>query len=208
MIDAFVEGVRSLGQACQLVIIAPMAMVVIAARGRWPVVAGAVAGVVLGGWVFAARWFVPSDTQLRLSAVFVALAVVALALARDDAAGSTRLAHLRRSMARTAPSAGAAVGAGVLVTQWWRPCVGEELGDILTLTPDDPWGQFPAVVGFMTAVSLPLVMIGLLFAAWRPGRSAASLASALGAGVGVVLAASVVVGQHGEIVGKLFEWSQ
>lgn len=208
MIDAFVEGVRSLGQACQLVILAPAAMLVIATRGRWEAVTGAVAGVVLGGWAFAARWIVPSDVQLRFSALVVGLLVVGAAFGRADVAGSSRTAHLRRWLGRASTMAVSAVVTGVLVTQWWRPCVGEELGEILTLTPDDPLGQLPAVVGFMTAVALPLVVIGLLFAAWRPEPRVGAAVGYAGAGVGLVLAASVVVGQHGEIVAKLFEWSQ
>jgi hypothetical protein len=49
VIDAFVEGVRSIDQVCNVVILAPLALTIVAANGRWQSVVWAVAGVLVGG---------------------------------------------------------------------------------------------------------------------------------------------------------------
>jgi len=200
MIDAFVEGVRSIVQVCHLVILAPVALSIVAARGRWLAVVGALAGVVLGGWFFAAGWFTPSDGMLRLSAVPLIAAVVVL--------GAPRLFG-RKEIIRSPVGVGALTGGvGLLVTQWWRPCVGEELGSILTNTPDQPWSQLLPTIGFMLGISLPLIAIGLAYVAWPPGPAAATRLGWAGCGLTAVLGVSVIAGQHGEIVSRLFQWSQ
>lgn len=209
MIDAFVEGVRSIVQACHLVIIAPVAMVIIAARGRWQAVAGAVAGVVIGGYVFVMRWLILTDAQLRLSALAVIAVLVVLLLPTlfrgDQPVWLKRLGAVVES-----PWAAAimAMMVGIVVTLWWRPCVGEALGDILTLAPNEPWGQLLPTIGFMLGIAIPLVVIGLVYAAAQPSNEIVSRLSIAAAGLGVLLAGSVVIGQHGEIVSRLFEWSQ
>lgn len=210
MIDAFVEAVRSLGQVCQLVILAPVGLTIVAARGRWSAVAGAVFGVVLGGWFFVTDRFGPiTDLELRITAVVLIVAVVALGFPqvfrRDRPAWSDELGS-----AVASPVGTAAITAlvGVTVTQWWRPCVGAELGSILTAAPDDPWGELLPTIGFMLGISLPLVVIGLVYAAWRPGATTARTLGWAGAALAIVLAISVIAGQHGEIVARLFEWSQ
>lgn len=206
MIDAFVEGARSIVQACHLVILVPVAMLVLAARGRWQATVGAVAGIVLGGWVFATRWLVLDDAQIRWSSLLVLLIAGGL--------GASFVVE-RRSPdfdPNTRPvvwGSAAAVGVGAFIaTTWWRPCVGSELGDILTNAPDQPWGQLLPAVGFMLGVSLPIVLLGLGLAAWQPGESATRRFAGAGTACGVVLAASVLAGQHGEIVATLFDWSQ
>ena len=200
MIDAFVEGVRSIGQACNLVILAPVALTIVAARGRWESVVGAVAGVLVGGWIFATGWITLSDALLRASAVLLIAAVVVLSaphLVGHD--------EIVRSPAAIGAISG---GVAVLVTQWWRPCVGEQLGSILTNAPDRPWSQVLPTTGFMLGISLPLVAIGLLYAAWPPGPVAAQRLGWIGCGLTVALGVSVIAGQHGEIVSRLFQWSQ
>ena len=200
MIDAFVEGVRSIVQVCHLVILAPVALSIVAARGRWQAVLGAVAGVVLGGWIFAAGWFTLSDAMLRLSAILLIAGVVAL--------GAPHIFG-REEIIRSPLGVGVLTGGvGLLVTQWWRPCVGEELGSILTNAPDQPWSQLLPTFGFMLGVSVPLIAIGLLYAAWPPGPVTATRLGWVGSGLTVVLGVSVIAGQHGEIVSRLFRWSQ
>jgi hypothetical protein len=200
VIDAFVEGVRSIGQVCHLVILAPVALTIVAARGRWESVVGAVAGVLLGGWIFAAGWVTMSDLFLRASALLLIAASVVL--------GAPRL-FARDEIVHSPLAIGAiSGGVAVLVTQWWRPCVGEELGSILTGAPDRPWSQLIPTLGFMLGISLPLIAIGLLYAAWPPGPVTATRLGWVGCGLTVVLGVSVMAGQHGEIVSRLFQWSQ
>jgi cytochrome c-type biogenesis protein len=200
MIDAFVEGVRSIVQACQLVILAPVAFTIVAARSRREAVAGAVTGAVLGGWIFATGWITLSDVALRVSALFLIVAIVVL--------GAPRLFR-RGEIVRSPVAIGALTGGvAVLVTQWWRPCIGEELGSILTDAPDRPWAQLPPTIGFMLGLSLPLIAIGLLYAAWPPPPPIAIRLGWIASGLTVVLGLSVIAGQHGEIVSRLFEWSR
>lgn len=210
MIDAFVEGVRSLGQACHLVITLPAALTIIAARGRWQAVTGAVFGVLLGGWIFTTNSIgAISDLQLRSSAVIVGAAVVAIGF--PTVFDRNRPRWLRSAGERITSPVGVSASAGaiaVIVVQWWRPCVGVALGSILTDAPGDPWGQLPATVGFMLGISVPLIVTGLVYAAGKPAHALSERAGWVGSGVTVVLALSVVAGQHGEIVSRLFQWSQ
>ena len=210
MTDAFVEGVRSIVQVCHLVILAPVALTIVAARGRWPAVAGAVFGVVLGGWLFVTNRFGSiTDTQLRVTAVLLIVAVAALGFPalfeRDRPAWARGVGEKIESPAGTFALAALVA---TMVTQWWRPCVGVELGSILTNGPTDPWGQFLPSAGFMIGIATPLVLIGLVYAAARPGVELSSKFAWLGSALTLVLATSVIAGQHGEIVSRLFQWSQ
>lgn len=200
MIDAFAEGVRSIVQVCHLVILAPVALTVVAARSRWESVAGAVTGVVFGGWIFATGWITFSDTTLRVSAVVLIVSVVVL--------GAPRLFG-RDEVVRSPAAIGAITGGvALVVTQWWRPCVGEQLGSILTHAPARPVSQLLPTIGFMLGISVPLVAIGLLHAAWPPAPPTAARLGSVGCGLAVVLGASVLAGRHGEIVSRLFAWSR
>ena len=213
MIDAFVEGVRSIVQACHLVILFPVAMLVIAGRARWQVVAGAVLGIVLGGWVFMTRWLVLDDTQIRWSSLIVIGATAFVGLGFVVARRGSPTADDGGPV--TAPFTGGPwVSGGItavvafIVTTWWRPCVGEQLGDILTRAPDDPWGQLLPSIGFMLGVATPIVLLGAAIAAWEPSARTGDRLAIGTTAIGVVLGLSVLAGRHGEIVATLFDWSQ
>ncbi len=205
MIDAFVEGARSVVQVCHLVILLPVAMFVLAGRARWYLVAGAVGGILAGGWLFMTRWLVLDDAQIRWSSLLVIVGTVATAIwfARD---AQTPSPGTNVWLAPVASVSAALVA--IVVTAWWRPCVGTELGDLLTRAPDDPGGQLLPSLAFMLGISLPIVVIGLAIAAWEPSATILRNTSVATASIAVVLAGSVLVGQHGEIVARLFEWSQ
>jgi hypothetical protein len=210
MIDAFIEGARSIVQVCHMVILAPVALTIVAARGRWQAVTGAVIGVVLGGWFFVTNRFgVITDTQLRVTAALLIAAVLMLgvpSLFRRD--NPPWLEGLGDKIQSPAAAAGISGAVGVMVTQWWRPCVGVELGSMLTNAPLDPWGQLLPTVGFMLGISIPLVVLGLIYTAWNPDVERATKVGWVGSGLCVVLGVSVIAGQHGEIVSRLFQWSQ
>ena len=210
MIDAFVEGVRSIVQVCHLVILAPVACTIIAARGRWTAVAGAVFGVVLGGWLFVTNRFGSiTDTQLRVTAILLIIVVVALgfpALFRRDRPSWLR--DVGDKIQSPAGTFAVSTLVATMVTQWWRPCVGVELGSILTNGPRDPWGQLLPTVGFMIGIATPLVLIGLAYAVGRPDVEFSTKLAWLGSALTLALAASVIAGQHGELVSRLFQWSQ
>lgn len=210
MIDAFVEGVRSIVQVCHLVILAPVALTIVSARGRGSAVAGSIVGVVIGGWFFVTNRFgAITDTELRVTATILIIAVVALGFA-GRLEGDERAWRRHVAEAIQSPGGTFAVSAlvGIMVTQWWRPCVGVELGSILTNGPGDPWGQFLPAAGFMFGVATPLLLLGLVYAAAKPGPEIATRLAWAGAGATILLASSVIAGQHGEIVARLFQWSQ
>ena len=210
MIDAFIEGVRSTRQVCHLVVLAPVALTIIAARGRWSAVAGAIAGVVIGGWFFVTNRFGNiTDTELRVTATIMILLVVGIAVpqlfAREKPEWLERTGNVVQSPAGVGFAAGAVA---LMVTQWWRPCVGVELGSILTNGPRDPWGQFLPSLGFMLGIAVPLLVIGLIYAATNASERRTQPLAWAGTALAGVLGLSVIAGQHGEIVAKLFQWSQ
>ena len=210
MIDPFVEGVRSIGQVCHLVILAPVALTIVAARGRWQAVAGAVAGVVVGGWFFVTNRFGNiTDTELRVTAGFLIAAIVLIGFPvlfqRDRPAWFRGVGERVQSPVATF---GISALVAILVAQWWRPCVGVELGSILTNGPGDPWGELLPSIGFMLGIATPLIMLGLLYVAAKPGIELSTKLAWAGSALTVVLAMSVIAGQHGEIVSRLFQWSQ
>lgn len=210
MIDAFVEGVRSIVQVCHLVILAPVGLTIVVARGRWQAVAGAVLGVVVGGWVFVTNRFGSvTDTQLRATASILIVAVVLLGFPRLFDRDHPRWMRAAGDRVRSPVAAfGVSALVAAMVTQWWRPCVGVELGTILTNGPNDPWGQLLPSSAFMIGIAAPLVLIGLAYAAIRPTNEVSTRLGWVGAGLTIVLAMSVIAGQHGEIVSRLFRWSQ
>ncbi len=210
MIDAFVEGVRSIVQVCHLVILAPVALTIVAARGRWHAVTGAVAGVVLGGWFFVTNRFGNiTDIQLRVTASILIAAVVLVgfpALFHRD--NPTWLRALGARIQSPVATFGISALVATMVAQWWRPCVGVELGSILTNGPGDPWGQLLPSASFMFGIATPLILLGLVYAAAKPAVEVSTKLAWVGSAFTIVLAASVIAGQHGEIVSRLFQWSQ
>ncbi len=210
MIDAFVEAVRSLVQLCQLVILFPLALTVLAARARWSGVLGAVGGLVVGGWLFVTNRFGSiTETELRLSAALVA--VISLLLGFEDLTDRERpswwprIADWVRSPGGTAALCGLVA---MIVTQWWRPCVGVQLGKILTEAPGDPLGALAPSTAYFLGLSLPLVAIGLLAVAAAPGSGVGRTVARVAAVANVALAGAVIAGQHDAIVSRLFQWSQ
>ncbi len=197
-VEAFAEGLRSIGQPCSFVVILPPVGAVLVGRGRWPVAAGALAGGVVGGWLFAGRWLVLGDVGIRLSAALVLLAIGAIA------AGPTRRgAPLRR------PSVGAAAGGAVAAAAvlWWRPCVGDALGRILTGFPDDPGGQALPMAAFVVGLLLPVVVTALLLGLLDRRSALLDAAGFAGAVPLAVLALAVLGGAHEELVSQLVRWT-
>ena len=210
MIDAFVEGVRSIVQVCHLVILVPVALTIVAGRGRWTAVVGSVSGVVLGGWFFVTNRFGNiTETELRVTATILIVAVVLLALPATIEPDRPSWLRTAGATARS-PIATFVIAllVSTMVVQWWRPCVGVELGSILTNGPRDPWGQLLPSTGFMLGIAMPLILLGLAYAAARPGVELSTKLAWVGSALTVALAASVIAGQHGEIVSRLFQWSQ
>jgi len=199
LLETFAEGVRSVGRPCSLVVVVPPVGVVLAGRGRWPVVAGTLTGGILGGWLFAGGWLVLEDREVRLSAglVLVAIAVIGLG-------GRTPWPRLLTAPATRAAAAGVA---SVVAVLWWRPCVGDRLGRVLTTFPEDPWGQLAPMAAFVLGLLLPVgVAAALVGTLDRHPRflTGAGLVGAMGVSV---LASAVLVGAHEQLVSQLVRWT-
>lgn len=115
----------------------PGVVAILAGRARWPVVMAAVLATLAGMWWRAAGNGAIDGPWSNVLGLLL---------------GGGLLAGWRRP--RLMPVVGAVFGiAGAL---WWQPCVGRELGDILTRGVDDPVGIGPALAAFGSGVLLPL----------------------------------------------------
>ena len=199
MFGPFAESIRATTQPCTFLLLAPMTIVVICARARWETLIAAVAAAIVGGWLLVGNWFVPDGWWLYLSAI-VGIALLAARLVPP--------VHRRWSN-----RGGARLGAGVagvvtlLGTLWWRPCVGAELGTILPAGQAEPFGQLPAMTAYMLGAVLPLVAIVLLYRTVEPSPDQARRLGLAAFAAGVVIAGSVAIGQHDQVVVSLTRWT-
>ncbi len=195
MIGAFAEAVRATLQPCTLLLLVPALAVVVATRCRWWSLVAAAGAAVIGGWSLAAGWIVLDGFWLQWSAVFV-LAVLLLAVL-----GPVRPRFGWAADARfEAPAVG---GVTLLATLWWRPCVGTELGAILTASRGDLAGQLAGMAAYMLGALVPVALVVLLVRTIDlRGRRLTATAWAGGA-LGIVVAGALAVGRHDEVVGVL-----
>lgn len=192
MIGAFAEAVRATTQACTILLLAPAIAIVVATRCRWQSLAAAAVAAVAGGVTLAAGWFVLDGGWLRLSAVgVVAVFVVMVAAPR----------HPRLAFADgVGLQALAAAAVTYCATLWWRPCVGTELGVILTRSRRDLAGQIPGMAAYMLGAMVPVAFVVLLATVVAPRHRSLTAMTWIGATVGVVLAGALVVGRHDDLV--------
>ena len=197
MLGAFAEAVRATFQPCTFLLVVPVLIAVLAAGATWAAVSAALVAATLGGWLLAANWWVLDAVALQAAAVLAVVALCALAAA----ATLDRLAVLRRP----APTAAIVGGVTFAATLWWRPCVGEELGAILTGSRDGLVGQLPGMTAYTLGAMLPVVGVALLAHAvgaerwrWMPAAAAAA---------GVVVVGALALGRHDEIVVALTRWT-
>jgi hypothetical protein len=174
-------------------------LVVVAARFRWEAVASVLAAGVLGGWVFAANSFVLDGWWLRLSAVPVVgvVAVVATQAARV------------RCVERGGRAVGA-LGAGFVTfvaTLWWRPCVGRELGTILTAAQSGTTGQLLPMAAYIIGALSPVVGLALAHRAWEPAAQVTTRLGWVAVAMTTVIGCSILAGQHDEVVVALTRWT-
>ena len=197
MPGAFAEAIRATVQPCTFLLIIPIVVVVLAtgARGR-PTVA-AVGATIVGGLLLASNWFILDGWQLQVSAGVAVAAIVAVAAAPFD----DRLISLRNDRV----AAPVAAGVSLLATMWWRPCVGEELGAILTDAQTGLAGQIPGMTAYMVGSMLPVLIVALAVNVVGP---VARQRAAVGSGVvGLVVVGALAVGRHDSVVVTLTKWT-
>ncbi len=199
MLAAFAEAIRATTQPCTLLLLLPAIVMAILSRGRWPAFAAICVGAVLGGWLFIANVIALDAWQLQLSGAFVA-ALIALALVAP-------YVH-QLNLAATPGVQSATAGVVTFVaTLWWRPCIGEELGAILTGARAGVPGELPGITAYMLGTMVPVLAVVLVVRAIDPSPTTTRRLGWCAGGVGLVVAAAMAVGRHDELVTTLTRWT-
>ncbi len=199
MLPAFFEAIRATTQPCTLLLLLPPIVMAIVTRGRWAPFAAICIGAVLGGWLFIANVVALSDRQLQLSGVFVAALLIVVVAAPSV----TRLGWANTPHAQT-------VAAGTVTftaTLWWRPCVGSELGALLTASRRGLAGELPGISAYMLGAMMPVLVVVLVMRAIDPSPLASRSAAIVASVAGAVVAGALAVGRHDELVTTLTRWS-
>ena len=199
MLPAFAEAIRATTQPCTLLLIAPSLVLAIITRGRWAPFAAICTGAVLGGWLFIANVVALSNTQLQISGALVAIAIgVVVATETVPQLGWAAATALQTSVA----------GAVAFVsTLWWRPCIGTELGAILTEARMSLPSQFPGITAYMLGAMVPVLAVVLALRVVEPEPDTARRAGLVAGGIGIATAAALAIGRHDELVTVLTRWS-
>jgi cytochrome c biogenesis protein CcdA len=90
---------------------------------------------------------------------------------------------------------------------WWRPCVGAELGAILNGAQDGLAGEVVPMAAYMLGAILPVAVVVAISRAVQPPERATTVLAWGAVAVGLVVAASLVAGQHDEVVVTLTRWT-
>lgn len=199
MLPAFAEAIRATTQPCTLLLILPMLLMTVVTKGRWAPFAAICVGSVLGGWLFVANVVALSDVELQLSGLLVAIAIVVAVAASTTS---------QRSQGESPVVQTATAGMVAFVaTLWWSPCIGAELGAILTAGRTGLPPQLPGMTAYMLGAMLPVLAVVLVIRAIDPPPSSARRASWVASALGLVLAGSLTIGRHDELVTALTRWT-
>ena len=199
MLPAFAEAVRATTQPCTLLLLLPPLVMAVITQGRWAPFAATCIGAVLGGWLFIANVVALSTVQLQLSGLLVAAAIGLIVAAPTV----PQLAWAATPSAET----GVAGGVAFVATLWWRPCVGVELGSILTAARAGLVGQIGGITAYMLGALVPVLAAVLAIRAIDPSTTNARRASWVAGGIGIATAGALAVGRHDGLVSALTRWS-
>ncbi len=202
IVAPFAEAVRATAQPCTFLLIAPTLAAVLAAGARWQAVAGALAGGVIGGWFVADNRIVLDGAWLRLSGLVAMAGFVLLVspAARRVVPGAGRLDEPEAQ-------AGVVGALTLLATMWWRPCVGEQLGIILNGAQHGLADQLLPMAAYMVGALVPVAIVVALRYVIEPSDHLAHAVGWVFAAAGVVVAGSLVAGQHDDVVVTLTRWT-
>ncbi len=195
----FVEAVRATTQPCTFLLIAPSAIALVCARANWRSLLAALAAAIVGGWLLVANRFVLDGLWLNASGLLVIALLAAIVVPR---------AAQRWQTWGDPRSHAAVVGiVGLMATLWWRPCVGSELGSILTAGQADLIPELVPMAAYMIGALMPLIVIFLLYLAVDPDDRRSQQLGWLALAVGTVVAGSLALGRHDQVVVALSRWS-
>lgn len=202
LVGPFAEAVRATVQPCTFLLIVPTLAAVVAAGARWHALLGSTVAGIVGGWLLVDNRIVLEGAWLRASGLLsiVLFALLVIPGVRNEVPGGRYVGHARGQAVIVA-------AVTLLATMWWRPCVGEELGVILNGAQDGLAGELLPMASYMLGALVPVgVAVAARYAAEPPPRWTSGVGVAF-AVVGVVIGASLLAGQHDEVVVVLTRWT-
>jgi uncharacterized membrane protein required for colicin V production len=199
MLPAFAEAIRATTQPCTLLLLLPSLIMAVVTRGRWASFVAMCVAAVLGGWLFLANVVAFSDVQLQLSGVLVLIVLTTLLVAPVV----SWLGWAEQPATQTA----AAGFVTFVATQWWRPCIGSELGSILTASRDGLAGQLPGMAAYMLGAMVPVLVVVLIIRSIDPSPRTALVAGRVAGVAGLIVAGALAIGRHDELVTTLTRWT-
>ena len=199
MLPSFFEAIRATTQPCTLLLLLPPIVMAIVTRGRSVPFAAICAGAVLGGWLFVANVVALDGWQLQLSGALVASAIGLMLVAPSVAQLSWA----------TKPVVQASIAGFVtfVATLWWRPCIGEQLGAILTGARSGVPGELPGITAYVLGAMMPVLAVVLVMRTIDLSPVAERRAEWFAGGIGLMVAAAVSLGRHDELVTTLTRWT-
>lgn len=199
MIGPFAEAIRATTQPCTLLLALPALIMALLTRGRWSAFLTMCAAAVAGGVLFAANVVALSGITLRLSGTIVAGVILVVLMAPR-----VPLLSWANSDGVRAGSAGLVVFVG---TQWWRPCIGNELGQILTDAREGMWAVLLPMTSYMLGAMVPVLAVVLVIRFLDPSPRMLVRASWVAGALGLVTAIALMAGRHDELVTALTRWT-
>ena len=186
------EGIRSSVLACSYsVLLVGLALVVLRRKDRMGTLGMFAGFTILSAWIRAAG--ISNLLAGRVATVLLVIGGLALALMVNR---------------RPAGLAGSAL-MGTFAGATWQPCVGEELGGVLTLAQDEAGVALLLLAVYLVGVMIPLVAVMTLWSyvpairRWMDGRWVAIAAKT----VMVVIGVMVLTGHHDTLLSTLARWS-
>ena len=188
----FAEGIRSSALACSYsVLLVGLALVVLRRRDRMGALGMFAGFTILSAWIRAAG--ISNLMAGRVATVLLVIGGLALALMVNR---------------RSAGLAGSAL-MGAFAGATWFPCVGEELGGVLTQARDEPGVALLLLAVYLVGVMIPLVAVMALVSyvpairRWMDGRWVTLAAKAVMGLIGVL----VLMDQYDTLLSTLARWS-
>ena len=188
----FAEGIRSSVLACSYsVLLVGLVLVVLRRKDRMGALGMFAGFTILSAWIRAAG--ISSLLAGRVATVLLVIGGLALALMVNR-----RLAGLTGSALM-----------GTFAGSTWQPCVGEELGGVLTLAQDEAGVALLLLAVYLVGVMFPLVAVMAVWSyvpairRWMDGRWVAIAAKT----VMVVMGVMVLTGHYDTLLSTLARWS-
>lgn len=190
MIPAFVEGGTAIGLPCSLVLIVPVLAVALAVPAR-PLIAVtvAIAGSTAAMWLRASG--LVSGGLETWGSVVLAVSTIAVLVAWRYREWAPRHA------------VALAIAPGLLAGWMWQPCVGTELGSILTAVGQRDATSPAWLAAYVVGVTIPAYVVALARVAVGDAERPRRVLAVVGTAVGCLLGGLVVLGVDDRIIGWL-----